>query len=113
MTGTEFKSFSVIAMKDVWTKFLRATGAFKMACAGNVAITFAFATLPIIGTYRDVELDVTRPFASTLESWIREKVATRVALRRFALPGVHAMLTALSGKKPPDSLATVVFTAST
>ena len=71
----------------------------------------SIATIPllIIGTYRDVELDVTRPFASALEGWVREKVATRVTLRRFALPGVQEMLTALSGKKPPDSLATVVF----
>lgn len=69
------------------------------------------STIPvlIIGTYRDVDLDVNRPFAGALENWIREKLATRIALRRFGLPAVQVMLTALSGKKPPDSLATVVF----
>ena len=36
-------------MKNIWTKFCRDIGAFRIACAGNVAITFAFATLPVIG----------------------------------------------------------------
>jgi serine/threonine protein kinase/tetratricopeptide (TPR) repeat protein len=68
------------------------------------------STIPvlIIGTYRDVDVDVTRPFASALESWIREKVATRLALRRLGLAGVQAMLTALRGKEAPESVATVI-----
>ena len=36
-------------MMSVWTKFRSALRAFRVARAGNVAITFAFATLPIIG----------------------------------------------------------------
>ena len=35
-------------MMSVWTKFRSALRAFRVAQAGNVAITFAFATLPII-----------------------------------------------------------------
>ena len=35
-------------MMSVWTKFRSALRAFRVAHAGNVAITFAFATLPII-----------------------------------------------------------------
>ena len=35
-------------MMSVWTKFRSALLAFRVAQAGNVAITFAFATLPII-----------------------------------------------------------------
>jgi hypothetical protein len=38
-----------------------------------------------IGTYRDVELDVTRPFAKTLEALLRQKQATRISLRRLAV----------------------------
>jgi Flp pilus assembly protein TadG len=34
----------------IWNKLFRALGAFRGARAGNVAITFALATLPIIGT---------------------------------------------------------------
>jgi Flp pilus assembly protein TadG len=35
-------------MMSVWTKFRSALRAFRVAQAGNVAITFAFATLPMI-----------------------------------------------------------------
>ena len=34
----------------IWTKLSRAIGAFRTARAGNVAITFALASLPVVGT---------------------------------------------------------------
>src|SRR5471030_800912 len=34
----------------IWTKLSRTIGAFRAARAGNVAITFALASLPIVGT---------------------------------------------------------------
>jgi Flp pilus assembly protein TadG len=37
-------------MMSAWTKFRSALRAFRVAHTGNVAITFAFATLPIIAT---------------------------------------------------------------
>lgn len=36
-------------MKNFWTDFRRSMRAFRGASAGNVAITFAFATIPIVG----------------------------------------------------------------
>ena len=36
-------------MMNAWKKFCRTLSAFRVAQAGNVAITFAFASLPIIG----------------------------------------------------------------
>src|SRR4249920_4211583 len=36
-------------MMNAWKKFRRTLSAFRLAQAGNVAITFAFASLPIIG----------------------------------------------------------------
>jgi len=43
--------FSVTAiMMSLWTKLTGALGAFRIARAGNVAITFAIASLPIVGT---------------------------------------------------------------
>lgn len=35
-------------MMSVWTKFRSALRAFRIAQGGNIAITFVFATLPII-----------------------------------------------------------------
>src|SRR5262245_8975073 len=71
----------------------------------HVAQTVATVPLLMIGTYRDVELDVTRPFADTLETLARQKLATRMALRRLPAGGVEAMLGAMSGQVPPPPLA--------
>ncbi len=62
-----------------------------------------------VGTYRDVELGVTRPFARTLETLLRQRRATRIALRRLPVESVEAMLTSLSGQAPPPSLARAIF----
>ena len=72
------------------------------------------ATMPMlmIGTYRDLELDVNRPFAEMLENLIREKLATRMSLRRLGLPDVQAILGALSGKVSPASFARIAFDAT-
>src|SRR4030067_519944 len=37
----------------------------------------------IVGTYRDVELDVPRPFAQTLEELLRQRLAHRIAIKRL------------------------------
>ena len=68
-------------------------------------------TLPmlIIGTYRDVELDVNRPFAKTLENLLRNKLASRMSLRRLPIAGVEAMLAAMSGHTPPPAVSRAIF----
>jgi tetratricopeptide (TPR) repeat protein/predicted Ser/Thr protein kinase len=65
--------------------------------------------LLVVGTYRDVELDVTRPFAKTLESLLRQRLATRIALRRLNESGVHELLAKMSGSAPPSGLTKAVF----
>ena len=69
------------------------------------------APLPllVVGTYRDVELDVGRPFAKVLESLVRERLATRISLRRLPETDVEALLAALGGPNPPAALARVVY----
>ena len=63
----------------------------------------------MVGTYRDVELDVTRPFAKVLELLLRERQATRIALRRLPETDVETMLEGLGGPSVPAGLAQVVF----
>jgi len=75
----------------------------------HVAQTASSMPLLIIGTYRDVELEVTRPFAKVLESLLRQRLATRIALRRLPASGVDALLEAMSGRPAPASFARVVF----
>jgi tetratricopeptide (TPR) repeat protein len=64
----------------------------------------------VIGTYRDVELDVHRPFAKVLESLVRQRLATRMSLKRLPAEGVGALLAAMSGgREAPPSLVRIVF----
>jgi class 3 adenylate cyclase/tetratricopeptide (TPR) repeat protein len=63
----------------------------------------------ILGTYRDVELDVARPLARALEELLRQRLAHRIALRRLPQDGVAAMLRALSGQEPPTTLVEAVY----
>src|SRR5215471_6935510 len=56
---------------------------------GHIAPHLSSLRLLVIGTYRDVELDVARPFARTLESLLRQRLATRLSLRRLDESGVQ------------------------
>jgi len=73
------------------------------------AQTLSTTPILVIGTYRDMELEVTRPFAQTLESLVREKQAVRLPLRRLPQGGVHSMLAAISGHAPPSSVVRAFF----
>ena len=75
----------------------------------HIAPGFAKIPLLVLGTYRDVELDVTRPFAKVLETLLRQRHATRLALRRLPSSGVEDMLAVMSGRPAPPSLARVIF----
>jgi len=63
----------------------------------------------IVGTYRDVELDVARPLARALDELHRQRLVHRIALKRLAEEGVSAMLRALSGQEPPAPLVQVIY----
>jgi class 3 adenylate cyclase/tetratricopeptide (TPR) repeat protein len=61
-----------------------------------------------VGTYRDVELDVSRPLAATLERMVRARTVERLAVKRFDLDGVARMVEALAGRTPPDEVVRVI-----
>jgi len=65
--------------------------------------------LMVIGTYRDAELNITRPLAKTLEDLLRGRLATRVRLKGLPRDGVAAMLDSLSGKSAPAAVVGEVF----
>ena len=62
----------------------------------------------VIGTYRDVELDTHHPFTRTLETLLRQRLATRVTVKRLSEQAVEQMLATMSGSSPPSSLVRVV-----
>jgi class 3 adenylate cyclase/tetratricopeptide (TPR) repeat protein len=64
----------------------------------------------LVGTYRDVELDSSRPLARTLEDFLRRRLARRVRLRGLSAEAVGQMLQTLAaGQDPPESLAGVIY----
>jgi len=66
-------------------------------------------SLMVIGTYRDAELDVTRPLAKTLEDFLRGRLATRVGLKGLPRDEVGTMLNNLSGQSPPAAVVGEMF----
>ena len=62
-----------------------------------------------LGTYRDVELDVGKPFEKTMATLVRQKQAVRVPVRRLPETAVAELLTALGGSEPPASLTEAIF----
>jgi len=75
----------------------------------HIAQRLSEMPLLILGTYRDVELDVARPLARALEELLRQRLAHRLALKRLPEADVSAMLRALSGQEPPPFLVQVVY----
>ncbi|MGC1190445.1 MAG: AAA family ATPase, partial [Candidatus Binatus sp.] len=65
--------------------------------------------LMVIGTYRDAELNLTRPLAKTLEDLLRGRLATRVRLKSLPRGEVGAMLNTLSGKSAPAVVVGEIF----
>ena len=63
----------------------------------------------IVGTYRDVELEVGRPFERVLATLVRQRQAQRLALRRLPRDAVAKLLEALAGQPPPVSLVDVIY----
>ena len=70
----------------------------------HIAQIVSATPMLIIATYRDVELEVARPFAKTLETLLRQWQAMRISLRRLAVDGVEGILAAMSGQTPPPLL---------
>ena len=62
-----------------------------------------------IGTYRDVELDLGRPLARTLDGLLRQRLAQRLSLKRLDAGGVRSMLSALGGADPPEPLVGAIY----
>jgi tetratricopeptide (TPR) repeat protein len=62
-----------------------------------------------VGTYRDVELEVSRPLASALERMLRARLVDRIGLKRFDEQTVARMLEAMAGQPPPQAVVDAVY----
>ena len=75
----------------------------------HLAPTLGEQPLLALGTYRDVELDVNRPFAEMLETLNRKRLAQRLNLKRLPAEAVDGMLAALGGASPPEALVVGIY----
>lgn len=75
----------------------------------HLALNLHDVPVLIVGTYRDVELAVSRPLSRTLETLVRQRSAQRLSLKRLSEADVLAMLHRLSGSEPPRSLVNVIY----
>ena len=64
--------------------------------------------LLFLGTYRDVELEVGRPFAKSLERLTRQRLADRISLRRMPQADVAELLAQLGPPDPPQALVDAI-----
>ena len=69
------------------------------------------ANVPVLflGTYRDVELEVGKPFERVLAQLVRQRLAQRISLRRLREAEVAELLSRLGGAEAPDTLVRLVF----
>lgn len=75
----------------------------------HLALNLHDVPVLIVGTYRDVELAVSRPLSRTLESLVRQRAAQRLSLKRLTQQDVEAMLHRLSGSQPPDNVVAAIY----
>jgi class 3 adenylate cyclase/tetratricopeptide (TPR) repeat protein len=62
-----------------------------------------------VATYRDVELEVSRPLAAAIERLVRGRLIERISVKRFDRDGVAKMVEALASKPPPDAVVDAIF----
>jgi predicted ATPase/class 3 adenylate cyclase len=75
----------------------------------HLALNLHDVPVLIVGTYRDVELAVSRPLSRTLETLVRQRAAQRLSLKRLSEQDVAAMLHRLSGSEPPQPLVAAIY----
>jgi class 3 adenylate cyclase/tetratricopeptide (TPR) repeat protein len=62
----------------------------------------------VLGTYRDIEVDLQHPLTRVIGQLARRRLVERVNLRRLSFDGVRAMLQALAGQPAPDQLVRMI-----
>jgi class 3 adenylate cyclase len=62
----------------------------------------------VLGTYRDIEVDLQHPLARVIGELERRRLVEQVSLRRLSLDGLRAMLQSLAGQRAPEQLARMI-----
>jgi class 3 adenylate cyclase/tetratricopeptide (TPR) repeat protein len=72
------------------------------------------AELPVmmVGTFRDDEVEPTSPLARILSQLVRQRLATRIALRPLTEEDVAALVAGLAGQRPPAAFVRGLYAQS-
>jgi eukaryotic-like serine/threonine-protein kinase len=62
----------------------------------------------VLGTYRDIEVDLQHPLARVVGQLASRRLVEEVSLRRLSFDGIRAMLQALAGQPAPEQLARLI-----
>jgi class 3 adenylate cyclase/tetratricopeptide (TPR) repeat protein len=62
----------------------------------------------VLGTYRDVDVDLDHSLARVIGQLRRQRLVERVNLRRLSFDGVRAMVEALAGQPAPEQLVRLI-----
>lgn len=81
----------------------------SLALLQHVAPNLQGLPILVLGTYRDVELDVAKPFEKALAQLVRQRLAHRVTLRRLPEASVSELLGSLAGAAPPASVVRLIY----
>lgn len=75
---------------------------------GHLLRNLRSARVLIVSCYRETELDRTHPLAKALVEWNRQRLMTRIVLRRFGAEETGAQLAALLNKQMPADFTQAV-----
>ena len=81
----------------------------SLALLEHVAPHLSELPVVMVGTYRDVELEVGKPFERTLATLVRQRLATRLTVKRLPEASVGELLAALGGGTPLPPLVSAIF----
>jgi serine/threonine protein kinase/tetratricopeptide (TPR) repeat protein len=76
---------------------------------GHLLRNIRSARVLIVGCYREIELDRTSPLAKALVDWNRERLMTRLVLRRFGAEETREQLSALLNERVSTDFANAVY----
>ncbi len=80
-----------------------------LAMLGHLAQRVSDMPVLILGTYRDVEVDLTRALAKTLDDLLRGRLTVGIKLKGLPLQAVAKMLTGLSSQSPPAAVVSEIY----
>jgi len=83
-----------------------------LSLLNHIARSVSKLPVLILGTFRDNEIDTAGPLAQTLDELLRIHMLERISLRGLSQSAVSEMVSALSGKEPPQDIVNLIYSGT-